>query len=60
MRVQLEEEHRWDELQHRMCVELEVYLCELEQGSILVDSSNEDEHMRPADGFMDPWKDGNQ
>ena len=43
-----------------MCAEEEVYLCEPEQGSILGDSSNENEDMRPTDGFMDPWKDGNQ
>lgn len=43
-----------------MCAEEEVYLCEPEQGSILVESSDEDEDMRLAKGFMDPWKDENQ
>jgi len=37
-----------------MCTEEEVYLCEPEKGSIFGDSSNEDEGMRPVDGFMDP------
>ena len=59
-RIQLEEELRGVELHHRMCAEEEVYLCEPEQGSILGDSSNEDEDMRLDDGFMDPWKDENQ
>jgi hypothetical protein len=59
-RVQLEEELRGVELQQRMCVEEEVYLCEPEQGSVLGESSDEDEDMRLDDGFMDPWKDENQ
>ena len=50
-RVHLEEELRGAELQHRICTEEEVYLCEPEQGSILGDSSNEDEDMRPVDSF---------
>ena len=59
-RLRSDKELREVELQHRMCVEEEIYLCELEQGSILGDSSNVDEDMRPYDGFMDPSKDGNQ
>jgi hypothetical protein len=59
-RVQLEEELRGVELQQRLCAEEEVYLCEPEQGSILGESSDEDEDMRLDDGFMDPWKDENQ
>ena len=42
-----------------MHAEEEVYLCEPEQGSILDESSDEDEAMRQAKGFMDPWKDEN-
>ena len=56
----MEEELRGDELQQRMSVEEEVYLCEPEQGSVLGESSDEDEDMRLDDGFMDPWKDENQ
>jgi hypothetical protein len=59
-RVQLEEELREAELQQRMCAEEEVYLCELEQGSTLDESSDEDEDMRIYGGFMNSWKDGNQ
>ena len=59
-RIQLEEELKGAELQHRMCADEEVYLCELEQGSIISDSNNEDEDTKQTDGFMDPCKDGNQ
>ena len=38
----------------------EVYLCEPEQGYVLVARSDEDEDMRLDDGFMDPWKNENQ
>ena len=59
-RVQLEEELKGAELHHRFNAVEEVYLCEPEQGYVLVARSDEDEDMRLDDGFMDPWKDENQ
>ena len=44
-------------MQHQIYAEEEVYICELEQGSILGESGDEVEDKGIANDFMDPWKD---